>query len=245
MLKELLVTLVLPPANLSIFAVVGLLLRHRYRRLGDRLTVVSCIGLLLLSMPLVGGSMLVALERGLPLRPSTDSKPAAIVILSADIARFGGADPGFSPGRLSLERERAGAALFRRVQLPVLITGGVLRPGDPPIAAVMERSMHDDFEVPVRWVEDRSHDTWENAAFSAAMLRANGITSVYLVTHAWHMKRALIAFHHFGIQAVPSPVQIDRYPAFDESSLLPQVYGWQITYYALHEWIGYVYYLLR
>jgi uncharacterized SAM-binding protein YcdF (DUF218 family) len=245
MLKELLVTLLLPPANLPLFGVAGLIIRRWRRRLGEWMTAVSAVLLLLMSMPIFGGTMLVALEQGLPWHQKPAVPPAAIVILSADITRYGGDDPGFGPGRLTLERERAGAALFRRVQLPVLVAGGVLRRGDPPISMVMEQSLRDDFQIPVRWAERRSRDTWENAEFSAAILQANGIHSVYLVTHAWHMRRAIVAFHHFGIDVIPAPVQIDRYPDLEHGFLIPQVYGWQITYYALHEWVGYVYYRLR
>ncbi len=244
-MKAILVMLALPPANLPVLAVAGLIVRRWHRRLGELLTAASCVLLLMLSMPFFGGTLLVALEQHLPSDAVPDSKPGAIVILTADIDRYGGDDPGFGPGRLTLDRERAGSALFRRVQLPVLVTGGVLRPGDPPIAAVMTQSLRDDFQIPVRWVESRSHDTCENAEGSARILRANGIGSVYLVTHAWHMRRALLAFHHFGISVIPAPVQIDRYPDLSLSDLLPQVYGWQVTYYALHEWLGYADYALR
>jgi uncharacterized SAM-binding protein YcdF (DUF218 family) len=226
-------------------AVAGLVVRRWYRRLGELLTAVSCVLLLVLSMPFFGGTLLVALERHLPSDATAGDKPSAIVILSGDITRYGGDDPGYGPGRLTLERERAGATLFRRVQLPILITGGVLQTGEPPIAAVMQQSMRDDFQIPVRWVELRSHDTWQNAEYSAQILRANGISTIYLVTHAWHMRRALLAFHHFGINVIPAPVQLDRYPDFSRFFLLPQVYGWQVTYYAVHEWLGYVDYALR
>lgn len=226
-------------------AVAGLVVRRWLRRLGELLTLVSCVLLVALSMPFFGGMLLVALEQHLPSDAAPGNKPGAIVILSGDITRYGGDDPGFGPGRLTLERERAGAAVFRRVPLPILITGGVLQPDEPPIAAVMEQSMRDDFQTPVRWMELRSHDTWQNAEYSVQILRANGISTIYLVTHAWHMRRALIAFHHFGINVIPAPVQLDRFPVFSWFYLMPSVYGWQVTYYAVHEWLGYVDYALR
>jgi uncharacterized SAM-binding protein YcdF (DUF218 family) len=237
--------LVIPPANLPLLAVAGLLLRRWRPRLGMALTAICCVLLVVLAMPFAGGVLLVALEQHLPSDASATVRPSAIVILSADLDRYGGDDPGFGPGRLTLERERAGGALFRRVQLPILVTGGVMRRGDPPIAAVMQESMRDDFQIPVRWIEPRSRDTWENAEYSARMLHADGIDTVYLVTHAWHLRRAYLAFHHFGIKVIPAPVQFDRYPDISLFYLLPSVYGWQITYYAVHEWLGYVYYALR
>jgi uncharacterized SAM-binding protein YcdF (DUF218 family) len=243
--KELLEVLALPPANLPLLAVAGLIVRRWYPRLGEWLTAASCALLIVLSMPFVGETLLVSLEHGLPSDAAAGGKPGAIVILTGDIERFGGDESGFGPGRLTLDRERAGSILFRRVQLPVLVTGGVLQGGDPPIGVVTAQSLRDDFQIPVRWIESRSRDTWENAEYSAPILRANGISTVYLVTHAWHMRRALLAFHHFGIQVIPAPVQIDRYPSLFLVDLLPQVRGWMITYYALHEWLGYANYALR
>jgi uncharacterized SAM-binding protein YcdF (DUF218 family) len=243
--KELLEVLALPPANLPLLAVAGMILRRWHRRLGEWLTAASCVLLIVLSMPFFSGILLVTLERGLPSDAAAGGKPGAIVLLTGDIDRFDGDDPGFAPGRLTLDRERACSIVFRRVQLPVLVTGGVLQGGDPPIAVVTAQSLRDDFQIPVRWIENRSHDTWENAEYSAPILRANGITTIYLVTHAWHMRRALLAFHHFGIHVIPAPVQIDRYPSLSLSDLTPQVRGWLTTYYALHEWLGYAAYALR
>ena len=62
----------------------------------------------------------------------------------------------------------------------------------------MADSLRDDFQVPVSWVEDASDDTWENAAFSAEILKKRGIHSVYVVTQGWHMRRAMLAFRHAG-----------------------------------------------
>lgn len=245
MLKGILLALLLPPANLPLAAVAGLIVRRSHRRVGEFMTTASCVLLLLMSMPVFGGTLLVALEQNLPSDAGEAGKPGAIVILSATIARYSGEDPGFGPGQLTLERERAGSAVFRRTQLPILVTGGKLRVGGPPIAEVMAQSLRDDFQIPVRWVEPSSRDTWENAKYSARILRANGIATVYLVTHAWHMRRALIAFHHFGIKVIPAPVNLDHYPKFSAYYLLPKISGWQTSYYAVHEWIGCAYYALR
>ena len=43
------------------------------------------------------------------------------------------------------------------------------------LAALMSRALQEDFGVPVRWREERSRNTFENALFSAAMLRQAGI----------------------------------------------------------------------
>jgi uncharacterized SAM-binding protein YcdF (DUF218 family) len=171
--------------------------------------------------------------------------PGAIVILSADVARMAGETPETEVGYLTLERLRAGAALYRRIGLPVLVTGGAPRDGGLPIAVLMAHSLAQDFNVPVRWTETNSKDTWENAQDSAAILAAAGIRSVYLVTHAWHMRRAMIAFAHFGIPVTAAPVRLDAPHSATPGKFLPGIKAWMASYFALHEWIGCVYYTLR
>jgi uncharacterized SAM-binding protein YcdF (DUF218 family) len=97
----------------------------------------------------------------------------------------------------------------------------------------------------VRWQEDASRDTWENARDSAAILQAAGIRSVFVVTHAWHMRRALVAFRRFGLQATPAPVPFSRVVPFEIGAFIPRASSWSASYYALHEWIGDAWYALR
>ncbi|HEY0420842.1 MAG TPA: YdcF family protein, partial [Acetobacteraceae bacterium] len=179
--------------------------------------------------------------------PPDAPPPSAIVILSAEGREFraGGIVEGHDVGPLTLERLRAGALLQRRTQLPVLTSGGLLRQSDPPIARTMAEVLTRDFAVPVRWVEDASSDTWENARLSTALLRRDGEASVYLVTHAWHMRRALLAFSRAGIAVSPAPVAIDPLPGGELSNFVPSASGWMRSYFALHEWIGLLAYALR
>lgn len=113
------------------------------------------------------------------------------------------------------------------------------------LAGMMARSLRDDFGVPVRWKEDRSRDTWENAAFSAAILKPAGITRVYLVTNFWHMRRALLAFRAAGLDPVAAPVRQPYWPAFSLSQFLDRTSAWYDSYFALHEWVGLLYYSVR
>jgi uncharacterized SAM-binding protein YcdF (DUF218 family) len=234
----------IPPLNCLAAACVGAVL-HR-RRVGQVLLAAGLGGLVVFAMPLVSGTLLTGLERGLSTTPPDTDKPAAIVILSgdeADVLEAGVATT--MVGHLTLERERAGAALARRTGLPVLVTGGVIDPGDATLAAIMSKSLLADFGVTVAWKEERSTDTWENAQFSAAILRKAGIRSVYLVSHAWHLRRALIAFRAAGITATAAPVAMDEPPRATWHNVVPHVSSWQASFYALHEWIGIVWYELR
>jgi uncharacterized SAM-binding protein YcdF (DUF218 family) len=205
-------------------------------------------------MPDVAALLIRSLEIGLPqgdvpgpASGSASASPAAIVILSADAAfgGLGGIEPGSGIGPMTLDRMRAGVVLARRTGLPILVTGGRLDRDAEPIASQMASSLRDDFGIATRWVEPEAEDTWENAMFSARLLHADGITTAYVVTDAWHLKRALIAFARAGITAVPAPIRFDRPPEFELDELVPHISALQASYYAVHEWIGCAYYALR
>ncbi len=248
-LADLPTLLLVPPLNCLVAACAGAVLCRR--RVGRRLLGLGLGGLVLLSVPMVSGWLIASLEGGLPVRADTHDPPGAVVILSGDQVELaqdlGQADglDGYEVGRLTLEREVAGARAARATGLPVLVSGGVIRPGAPSLAALMARSLHDDFGVTPRWLEAGSQDTWENAADSATVLRTAGIGTVYVVTHAWHMRRALIAFRAAGLHAVAFPVDAARAPRLELRSFVPRIAAWQESFWALHEWIGCAWYALH
>ena len=244
MLKSILLALALPPICFLYFVMLGLLFLRRHRRGGRALICVGLVGLVLLSIPLVPNLLIVALEQNMPTTPQPDAMPQAIVILGGDLLRTDGL-PNSLPGYLTLDRLREGAALYRRTGLPILVTGGAVQPDHPPVARIMADSLRNDFQVPVSWVEDASVDTWENAELTAEILKQRGIRSVYVVTQGWHIRRAVLAFHHAGLVATAAPTSIDR--LFDPIAreLPPRASAWQSSYYALHEWIGCAWYALR
>lgn len=249
--------LVEPPVNLLVLVLVGLALRGAgwglggrrgvLRRFGSWLAGIAFLGLVVLSLPASAQLLLRALEHDLPITPTEAAAPGAIVILSAEELRAvpGGifAEPDIGP--LTLQRLRAGAALHRRTGLPILVTGGVLRPGSPPIAAAMARVLAEEFATPARWVEDRSATTWENAAFSAPLLRADGITAAYLVTHGWHMRRGLLAFRATGYPVTAAPTHLTGPERPDLAAFVPNAHAWANNQRALHEWIGLAWYALK
>jgi len=151
---------------------------------------------------------------------------------------------GATVGAMTLERMRYAARLARATGLPLLVTGGVLDPDYRPVARSMEDVFTHDFGLAPRWVEDRSADTGENAARSAAMLRADGVEAVVLVTHAWHMPRARAAFLRRGLRVTPAPCCFRAPAALELSALVPSGKALRESYWGLHEWLGRAWYAL-
>jgi uncharacterized SAM-binding protein YcdF (DUF218 family) len=149
------------------------------------------------------------------------------------------------PGPLSLDRCRYGAYLARRTGLPLLVSGGVLRPDRPAVSLRLARFIEDELGVPVRWTEERSSTTLENARFTAELLRAEGIQRIALVTHAWHMPRARTAFERAGLDVLPAPTAEAPSPQDWQHGLVPSAESFQLSVRVLHEWIGRMWYAAR
>lgn len=244
MLKTALLSFLLPPVGFATLAIVALLAVRLRPRLSRRVVMACVVALMVLALPAVSDTLLVSLEQDLPLTPPAADPPQAIVVLGAEIIRTFDAEEA-RVGGLTLERLRAGAALQRKTQLPVLVSGGVVQSNMPTVGALMAVSMAEDFRVPVRWTEAKSRDTWENAQFSAEILKAQGIHSIYVVTHPWHMRRAVIAFARTGLTVTAVPTTLDRWPGPIATDFMPRISAWAAAYFAMHEWIGCVWYSLR
>jgi uncharacterized SAM-binding protein YcdF (DUF218 family) len=98
--------------------------------------------------------------------------------------------------------------------------------------------------VPARWRESRSADTRENARFSADILRAEGLERIVLVTHAWHLPRALSACRDAGLKARGAGTGWREFSALEWRSCMPSARALRESSWAIHEWIGRAWYAL-
>ena len=247
LLVKVLGNFVVPPGGIIVLGVLGLMLIPFARRFAAFLLLITVISLYALSTGFVAG----ALERSLYEHPplSADAGlPAAgaIVVLGAgsyrDPPEYAAPD---TVGPLTLERLRYAASLHRRSGLPLLVAGGTTLPGTPAEAKAMELSLNDDFGIGVRFVEDRSRNTTENAVLSAALLAPAGISRIVLVTHAIHMSRALRSFEEQGLDVVPAPTVFSGVAPVSAASWLPTASALARSALALHEHVGLLWYRLR
>jgi uncharacterized SAM-binding protein YcdF (DUF218 family) len=202
------------------------------------------------AIPRASEMLIAPLEQYPPLPyagPIASPPSGAIVILGG--GRYPDA-PEYGEDTVSaatLERVRYGARLARRTQLPVLVTGGTVWKERFAEGELMRRALQDDFNVPARWVEGASRTTWENARFSVPMLREAGITEVYVVTHAWHLPRAIFAFEHHGMRAIPAPTSFSNDSDVDPGAFgyWPDARSLRRSYFALHEAVGLLWYRVK
>lgn len=242
---ELISTLVVPPALPLLLIVAGLVIARRRPPWGIRTAWAGVALMYVLSTGLFS-SWLIGVVEVAPQAGRFDLAGAgAIVVLSA------GTEPGAieyggeTVDSASLVRIRYAAKLHRETGLPILVTGGQTPWAAGPIAKAMKTALESDFAVPVRWIEDRSKTTAENAAFSATMLKADGVSKVVLVTEAYHMARSVAVFEAQGLAVVPAPTATRSDIMWHLGIIYPNAAALRDSYAALHEIIGAAWYWLR
>jgi uncharacterized SAM-binding protein YcdF (DUF218 family) len=235
-LKGVIKAIVLPPTGLLLLSLLGLAIRKRFPRGGIAMAWAGVLLLLILSLPAVAAFLVRSLDTSSPFDTTRPSAAQAIVILSGD-TRAAPEYGGETLGALTLERVRYGARLARLTGLPVLVSGGSVL-GGVPEAVPMREALEREFGVRVRWAEERSRTTHENALYSAAMLRSDGIRSVVLVVHSFDMPRARAEFAAAGIETLPAPTGIPSAKPDRLSDFVPSIGGLHTSYYALYEILG-------
>lgn len=243
LLTNLIAAFLLPPLSLLLLGGLGLMLWRAHPRLSRVLLGVSLALLWLLSTPIVASHFLDSLA---PEPQVLNGREAdAIVILGGGRIRNSVEYGGDTINRLSQERLRYGAQLARSLSKPVLVTGGSPEGESVSEAQIMAAVLRDEYRIPVRWQEGRSRTTRENALFSAEILHKAGIQRIYLVTHAWHLARAIPEFERVGIKVTPAGT---GYRLEGESKLfdyIPNAQSLLQSYLASHEWIGRLWYRLQ
>lgn len=235
----------LPPSSLVVVLAAGLMARRRYPRLAFGLMVAATTALALLATPMVGSRLLKSLEISPPISSAQLKGAQAIVVLAGGMRPAAVEYGSDTLNNLSLERLRYAAHLHRLSGLPLLLTGGNPSGGTLPEARIMQRALLADYGIRARWVETASLTTWDNAHLSAPLLKADAIQRVALVSHAWHLRRAVPLFQAHGLHVAPAGTQFARTDIDSPNDLVPIPAGLRDSTYALHEWLGIVWYKLR
>jgi uncharacterized SAM-binding protein YcdF (DUF218 family) len=252
--KPLVTALLLPPLPWLVMVLGAAWLRPRR----------PALAAMLLLLALTGGWLSHCQGFGALLERTLDVPPALSPARVADLRRnlagrkpvvlmLGGGVQALAPeygeahlGDRALQRLHYALWLGRQLQAPVMVTGGTGLAGAAASAEaeVAARIAARDYGRPLRWVETESRDTRENARLSLQRLRTEGVTDVLLVTHGWHMRRALRAFEQaadqtgVGTRIVPAPMGMAEDSEQAALRWMPSPTGYRRVHQALREMVG-------
>lgn len=244
-LKNLLGSLILPPAGLALLGIAGLVLLRQKHKLGISLIVTTILTNLFLAMPIVSNNLLHSLEHDAPLDPThLPQNRQAIAVMGCGIYQNPPEFPTHIPSDCALGRMSYAAYLHQQTKLPILITGGGSDNVDAKEALVMRDFLEKQWQVPVSWIETDSWNSFESAQNSFLLLKSQGITRIFLVTHTWHMLRSKRAFENAGFTVTAAPTHFTRMPEAILNRFIPHVDAYKNSHTALREYLGMVFYRL-
>jgi len=203
---------------------------------------------LALSSGPVKEALLRPLEYRYPPYPAT-AQVDAIVVLGGGVLN-GSPDEGGQASLPvdSLKRTAYAFTLFRRIGVPIIVSGGVVwntrnsnAEADVMAATLAKLGIPESFIIR----EPRSKSTWENAREVSRILAARRETQVALVTSAYHMPRAVLAFSRAGVSTIPAPTD---YKSVSRGAFVDSLPSWdslEMSFKALHEYLGIAQYMLR
>ena len=253
--KPLLGALVMPPVPFLLLTLAGARLMFRRRLLAWGLLLLGALGIWLSCTTAVGHLLSQALlqpPRVLNKGDLAELKRApktAVVVLGG--GRWALA-PEYGVSTLkarTVERLRYGIWLSRETDLPLAFSGGIGHgaPAGQSEAEIAARVTEREFGHKLRWQEGQSRDTRENALFTVSLLQSQGIEHIVLVSHGYHMKRALRNFERAvpamtadrgKLRLTAAPVGVRAGGPLIAGDWIPTAEGFEHTRIVLHEWLG-------
>lgn len=210
--------LLYPPAITILLMVLGLILWRKHKVLAPWFISIGLGLLYIASLPATTSVISELLEYHAPLDTGdcsyrTEAKAIVVLGYTRDETgqEFGG--PVSSGGQI--ERLRYAAYLYKCHPLPVLLVGGDALDTGIKQADLMRRTLEHYFATPVTALDGRSKHTWNNATFARELVLEEGIDHILLVTHAWHMPRAVMLFENKGLKVTPAPTS---YTSFNKTA---------------------------
>ena len=246
-LKPLLTRLAMPPLSLLLLALIGLFGIAKRKRGSMAMATLSLVMLWLLSCHGMAAWLArIVLPQFPPISAAQlkTAKVQAIVVLGGGLLpiapEYGQPQPSFH----TASRLRYGIFLSRQSGLPLAFTGGIGWGGGSGTASgtseasVVAQVARTEYGVDLRWREDQSRDTSENALYMSRLLRQDTVQRIALVTDATHMPRALEAFKLAGLDVTAAPT---GYVLAEQSNFLewlPSANGLMESQLVLREWLA-------
>lgn len=239
-----------PPGINILLGLIGLFLWKKYKKFSRQLIGFSFVLLWFMSMPCVAQVMIDYLQNQYaPLNINkldrANAKQAAIVVLGGGVVKNCEYDHPYCGSSSTIDRALYGAYLYKKWHLPILVSGGNSYSVPTTVSEVMRDFMQSTLDVPVSFEDRDANTTKEEGVIVSDMLAKHKITTIYLVTDAWHMPRSVYAFRHSNLKVIPAPTQFISFSLVPfPSTLFPSATALKTTVVALHEYVGLAYYKL-
>jgi len=230
--------LVLPP---GIFILL-LLLASFYAKKFKFIFLLGAFGFYALSNSFVADILLTPLETPYNVTLDKTLKADAVIVLA------GGSVAGSTNLPLAndaYKRSVWGLMIAKQTNLPLYFSGAGLykkyTEADAFNDSVNEIKTNLQVEDISLHVENKSLDTYQNAKFSKELFKEQGIENptIFLVTSAYHMKRSIKLYRHFGFNVIPAATdfKISNIPK-NNWDYFPNIGAFMKSYIALHEYVG-------
>jgi len=194
-----------------------------------------------LCIPLTTRWLLAPLENAA--KPSLPKGSAVVVVLGGGQRRSIDATK-LDPSPHSLVRLIEALELSAKFNWPIIVCGGSYS-GEVPEAVAMANKARRLFPNLTIYKEAQSRTTWENIKNVLPILKSLGVNDVVLVTHGYHMFRALMTAKGMAPKINWYPYPVGEFKELVPLSLmdfLPKASDFQINSIALREYLGIVAY---
>ena len=228
-ISKLFTYLILPPGIFIIILIIATIFAKKLKWL----FAISALLLYLLSNKFIANMLLLPLEK---ITYKDNITPKAVVVLG------GGANP---KGILkaypdAFKREVYGVLLAKKYNLPFVFTGGGLKIKEADLIKDDINMFNKICNCNIKaYYEKNSLDTYQNAKFTAKLFDKMYLKKeIYLVTSAYHMKRSIMLFKHFGFKIIPKPIGFFYNPSYTIWDIFPNEGAFNKSYKAIHEYFG-------
>lgn len=248
LLSKIMTHLILPPGSFILLLLAILLFAGRLTQRMVRILLALVVALIyLLSIQPVADRLILPLENKYPpLAQLLAPAPEAIVVLSGGLVDHSPELSGRAAlGVSSLKRLMYAYLLARTYPCSVILSGGsVFNDTTESEASVMAHYLQTLGLSPSRLlVEPDSQNTLQNAGNTQALLKKHHVNRIVLVTSAYHMPRSVYCFSRYGVRTIPAATDyMSSRTATTWFNFIPSNAALNISYTALHEYIGMLYY---
>lgn len=232
-----------PPVLFISLCLVGAATALVCRRIGIAVVLGSTLCLYVAATPAFSSHLACQLETEIP--ENVDFSGAeAIMVLGADVRRGDGRNSD-RIGPASLERLVVAVDAYRRLHLPIAVSGGRVADWHVAVGQLMKSALEEYFGIPATWSEEESRTTYENALYTARLLRREQIHTVVVIAQTEDLPRAIWCFKRVGLRAIPWPAPRSSLSLDQAQYFLPQSGALEESFYALHDIIDSLFIIQR